>query len=166
MTKEEMKQKPKCPLSSGLLSSPTGYHKGKVAQQFQYLVTTLNLFVSSKQMEIKSCLTHTYIHTHQPQRRLTNQTTPTTSLTSPPTSGPEMGPSRPVGRPGTPTPHTRVDTKARRAPSAPHGSPMPHHTLLFCAVQTMLPVHILDLSFVYSLHRTDIVDSCYVIVAL
>lgn len=30
----------------------------------------------------------------------------------------------------------------------------------------MLPVHLLDLSFVYSFHRTDIVDSCYVIVAL
>lgn len=133
VTKEEMKQKPKCPLRSGLLSSPTVYRKEKVTQQFWYLVITLkNLFVSSKQMEIKSCLTHIHTHTAEswiavslllcffeapshhhrsntykaelPQQRLTNQSTPTTNLTT------LREPLPPTGRQGAasppPTPQT------------------------------------------------------------
>lgn len=71
VTKEEMKQKPKCPLSSGLLSSPTVYRKEKVTQQFWCLVITKkNLFVSSKQMGIKSCLTHTHTYSRVVDRSI------------------------------------------------------------------------------------------------
>jgi len=69
VTKEEMKQKPKCPLRSGLLSSPTVYRKEKVTQQFWYLVITLKKKISlSAASRWKSNLvSHTYTHI-QPSR--------------------------------------------------------------------------------------------------
>lgn len=67
MTKEEMKQKPKCPLRSGLLSSPTVYRKEKVTQQFWYLVITLQTKKKSlcqQQADGNQILSHTHTHTY------------------------------------------------------------------------------------------------------
>lgn len=64
MTKEKIKQKPKCPLSSGLLSSPTVYRKEKVTQQFWHLVTSLKKSLCQKQADGNQILSHTHTHTY------------------------------------------------------------------------------------------------------
>lgn len=128
MTKEEMKQKPKCPLSSGLLSSPTVYRKEKVTQQFWCLVITKKISLSAASRWESNLVSHIHTHTAEswiavslllcffeapshhhrsnkydaelPQQRLTNQSTPTTNLT------PLKEPPPPVGRQAPPSPQT------------------------------------------------------------
>lgn len=68
VTKEKMKQKPKCPLSSGLLSSPTVYRKEKGDSTVLVSSHHLKKSLCQQQAEgFKSCLTHTCIHI-QPSR--------------------------------------------------------------------------------------------------
>lgn len=189
VTKEEMKQKPKCPLRSGLLSSPTVYRKEKVTQQFWYLVITLKISLSAASRWKSNLVSHTYTHI-QPSRgsqyrysfvslklhhiiivlintkQNCHSSVSQTKVRPPLTWHPSESLCRLSAGRASPLPPNRVETTARRAPFPSHGSPEPHNTLLYWNNKQMLPVHLLDLSFVYSFHRTDIVDSCYVIVAL